>query len=92
VRHLAHKRAAFWTLIYGVYAAGCACAKYFTAVIEGVGLKCGYTDGVRQKIVDLLVRDHLSVYKVQARSQGGVPPRDLHRLHLRLLPVGLRED
>jgi hypothetical protein len=37
VRHLAHKRAAFWTLIYGVYAASCACAKYFTAVIEGVG-------------------------------------------------------
>ena len=26
----------------------------------------GYTDGVRQKVVDLLVRDHLSVYKVQA--------------------------
>lgn len=66
VRHLAHQRAAFWTLIYGVYAASCACAKYFTAVIEGVGLGCGYTDGVRQKVVDLLVRDHLSVYKVQA--------------------------
>jgi hypothetical protein len=66
VQHLAHKRLAFWTLIYGVYAAGCACAKFFTAVIEGVGFKCGYTDGVRQKVVDLLVRDHLSVYKVQA--------------------------
>jgi transposase-like protein len=66
VRHLAHKRAAFWTLIYGVYAASCACAKFFTAVIEGVGFKCGYTDAVRQKVVDLLVRDHLSVYKVQA--------------------------
>lgn len=65
VHHLAHRRAAFWTLIYGVYAAGCACAKYFTAVIEGVGFKCGYTDGVRQKVVDLLVRDHLSAYKVQ---------------------------
>jgi hypothetical protein len=69
VRHLAHKRAAFWTLIYGVYAAGCACAKYFTAVIEGVGFKCGYTDAVRQKVVDLLVRDHLSVYKVQAHLE-----------------------
>src|SRR5437762_5928477 len=66
VRHLAHKRAAFWTLIYGVYTASCACAKFFTAVIEGVGFKCGYTDGVRQKVVDLLVRDHLSAYKVQA--------------------------
>ncbi len=66
VQHLAHQRLAFWTLIYGVYAASCACARFFTAAIEGVGFKCGYTDGVRQKVVDLLVRDHLSVYKVQA--------------------------
>jgi hypothetical protein len=65
VRHLAHKQPAFWTLVYGVYAATCACAKFFTAAIEGVALRCGYTDAVRQKAVDLLIRDHLSVYKVQ---------------------------
>lgn len=63
--HLAHKQTLIWVLIYGVYRAACTCAKYFTATLEGVSFACGYTDAVRQKVVDLLVRDHLSVYKVQ---------------------------
>ncbi len=64
-RHLAHRQPVFWTIVCGVYAAACACAKFFTSTVEGVALRCGYTDAVRQKVIDLLVRDHLSVYKVQ---------------------------
>lgn len=65
VGHLAHKQPIFWKLVVGVYAAACACRKFFTSTVEGVALRAGYTDAVRQKVVDLLVRDHLSVYKVQ---------------------------
>jgi hypothetical protein len=65
VRHLEHKRPAFWKIFYGVYQAACLCVKYFTATVEGVALRAGYTDAVRQKVVDLLIRDHLSVYKIQ---------------------------
>lgn len=65
VRDLAHKQPALLTIVYGVYLATCACAKYFSAVVDGVALRWGYTEAVRKKVVDLLVRDHLSVYKVQ---------------------------
>jgi hypothetical protein len=65
VRHLAHKRPAYWQLLLGVYVAACTCCKYFTATITGVMPRALYTDEVRQKVVDLLIRDHLSVYKVQ---------------------------
>jgi hypothetical protein len=65
VKHLAHKQPALWRLVVGVYAAACACSRFFTATVEGVALRCGYTDAVRQKVIDLLIRDHLSVYKVQ---------------------------
>lgn len=65
VQHLAHQQPLLWKLVVGVYAAACTCSKYFTAQVEGVALRCGFTDAVRQKVVDLLIRDHLSVYKVQ---------------------------
>ena len=65
VRHLAHKVPAFWKIIVGVYAATCACSKFFTSTVEGVALRAGYTDAVRQKVVDLLIRDHLPIHKVQ---------------------------
>jgi hypothetical protein len=61
---LAHKQVFFWIITVGVYRAACTCAKFFTSVVEGVALRAGYTDAVRQKVVDLLIRDHLSVYKV----------------------------
>ncbi len=65
VRHLAHKVPAFWRIFVGVYVAACACSKFFTSTVEGVALRAGYTDAVRQKVVDLIVRDHLPLRKVQ---------------------------
>lgn len=65
VRHLAHQVPAFWRIIVGVYAATCACTKFFTSTVEGVALRAGYTDAVRRKVVDLIVRDHLPLRKVQ---------------------------
>ncbi len=75
-RHLAHGRQAWWKLTFGVYRAKCACCrelmrqvngrlipvrkrlKYFNSTIEGV--QGHYTDAVRQKVVDLVVRDRLT--------------------------------
>ncbi|MGH9361916.1 MAG: transposase [Thermoanaerobaculia bacterium] len=65
MRHLAHKVPAFWRIFVGIYAATCVCAKFFTSTVEGVALRAGYTDAVRQKVVDLLIRDHLPLRKVQ---------------------------
>jgi hypothetical protein len=62
---LAHKVPLIWILVVGVYRATCACSKFFTSTVEGVALRAGYTDAVRQKVVDLLIRDHLPLHKVQ---------------------------
>ncbi len=77
VRHLAHKRPAFWEVTVGVYKAKCSCrrtimrevkghlipvrkrVKYFTSTVEGLDAHADYTDAVRQKVVDLVVRDRL---------------------------------
>jgi hypothetical protein len=69
VRHLAHKVPIFWKIIVGVYAATCTCCKFFTSTVEGVMLRAHYTDAVRQKVVDLLIRDHLPLHKVQTHLQ-----------------------
>ena len=69
VRHLAHKVPVIWILILGVYRATCTCRKFFTATVEGVALRAGYTEAVRRKVVDLLIRDHLSIHKVQQHLQ-----------------------
>ena len=45
VRHLAHQVPAFWRIIVGVYAATCACTKFFTSTVEGVALRAGYKIG-----------------------------------------------
>jgi hypothetical protein len=69
VRHLAHKVPAFVRIIVGVYAAPCACAKFFASTVEGVALRAGYTDAARQKVVDLIVRDHLPLRKAQSHLE-----------------------
>ena len=65
VRHLAHKREAWWDVEVGVYEARCGCGgrKHFTSAPDGVEVGAEYTNAVREKVVDLIVRDHLSNYK-----------------------------
>ena len=76
VRHLAQGREAWWQVTVGVYYAKCACCrqimrpvnghlipvrkrvKYFNSTVEGAAGH--YTDGVRRKVVDLVVRDRLT--------------------------------
>lgn len=65
VRHLAHKREAYIEATVGVYKAQCKCRKrYFTSTVPGVELGAEYSNAVREKVVDLLIRDRLSNYKV----------------------------
>jgi hypothetical protein len=48
----------------GVYQAKCGCARqHFTSTVPGVEVGAEYTNAVREKLVDLIVRDHLSNYK-----------------------------
>jgi hypothetical protein len=63
--------AAFVRIIVGVYAAPCGGAKFFTSTVEGVALRAGYTDAARQKVLDLIVRDHLPLPPRQRRSPAG---------------------
>ena len=65
VRHLAHKREAWWEVTVGVYKARCKCGgpRHFTSTPPGVEVGAEYTNAVREKAVDLIVRDHLSNYK-----------------------------
>jgi len=64
VRHLAHKREAWWEVTVGVYKSKCDCVqKFFTSTVPGVEVGAEYTNAVREKVVDLIVRDHLSNYK-----------------------------
>lgn len=76
VRHLAHGREAWWKVTVGVYFAKCSCCrqimrrvggrlipvrkrvKYFNSSVEG--MSGHYTDAVRQKIVNLVVRDRMT--------------------------------
>ena len=65
VRHLGHRREVWWEVTVGVYKARCDCGpKHFTSTVRGVQVGAEYTNAVREKVVDLLVRDHLSNYKV----------------------------
>lgn len=75
-RHLAHGRESWWYVTIGVYKAKCKCCrqimrkidgrlmpvrkrvKYFQSQVKGV--KGHYTDAVRRKVVDLVVRDRLT--------------------------------
>ena len=76
VRHPAQGREAWWKVTVGVYRAKCDCCrqimrqvnghrvpvrkrvKYFNSTIEG--MSGHYTDAVRGKVVDLVVRDRLT--------------------------------
>jgi transposase len=64
VRHLAHQREVWWEVTVGIYQAKCGCARqHFTSTVPGVEVGAEYTNAVREKLVDLIVRDHLSNYK-----------------------------
>jgi len=65
VRHLAHKREVYIEVTVGVYKTRCKCPRnYFTSTVPGVEVGAEYSNVVREKVVDLLIRDRLSNYKV----------------------------
>jgi transposase len=65
VRHLAPTQPLYWEVVIGVYKARCQCCKFFSSTVEGVEPSADYTNAVREKVVNLLVRDQLSGYGVQ---------------------------
>ncbi|MGC9385221.1 MAG: hypothetical protein ACP5D6_11530 [Kosmotogaceae bacterium] len=61
VKHLAHRRQVFIEATVGVYKAKCDCGKkYFTSAVPGVEVGAEYSNAVREKVLDLIVRDGLS--------------------------------
>lgn len=65
VKHIAHKRQSFIEVTVGVYEAKCKCGKkYFTSTVPGVEVGAEYSNAVREKVLDLIVRDGLSNNKV----------------------------
>ncbi len=65
VRHLAQSQPLYWEVVTGVYKARCRCCKFFSSTVPGVEPSADYTDAVREKVVNLPVRDQLSGYGVQ---------------------------
>lgn len=81
-RHLAQGREAWWAVTVGVYRAKCSCCRqvmrqvnghripvrkrvhYFVSTVDGVSGH--YTDAVRQKVADLVVRDRMTNEQVIA--------------------------
>lgn len=70
VKHLTHRRQVFIEATVGVYKAKCDCGKkYFTSAIPGVEVGAEYSNVVREKVVDLIVRDGLSNNRVIEHMQ-----------------------
>lgn len=65
VKHLAHKRKVFIEATVGVYKTKCDCVKkYFTSTVSMVEVGAEYSNLVREKVIDLIVRDGLSNNRV----------------------------
>jgi Transposase len=65
VRDLAYGHILFVELTVGEYRAACDCCKTFRSHIDGIEPRAGYTNRVRDAVIDRLLDDGLSVNRLQ---------------------------
>src|SRR5215470_8430455 len=73
VRDLAYRTIVFIELTVGEYRARCACCKTFRASVEGIEARAGYTNAVRDAVIDRVLDDGMSMHRLQQALR-----RDFH--------------
>lgn len=65
VRDLAYQQVVFLDVTVGEYRAACVCRKTFRSQVPGVEPRAGYTNRVRDAVLDRLLDDGMSLNRVQ---------------------------
>jgi Transposase len=69
VRDIAYREVVFTELTFGEYRARCSCCKTFRAQVEGIEPRAGYTNAVRDAVIDRVLDDGMSMQRLQRAMQ-----------------------
>jgi hypothetical protein len=69
VRDIAYAQIVFIELTVGEYRVACTCCKTFRSRVEGIEPRAEYTNRVRDAVIDRLLDDGMSLYRVQQAMQ-----------------------
>ena len=73
VRDIAYREVVVLEITVGEYRARCGCCKTFRAQVEGIEPRAGYTNRVREAVLDRLLDDRMSVERLRLALR-----RDFH--------------
>lgn len=66
VRDIAYREILIIELVVGEYRARCGCCKTFRSQVEGIEPRAGYTNRVREAVLDRLLDDRMSMERLHA--------------------------